>query len=165
MKIQAFFLMTLFALSTSFSLVDSSDNAFSRAYHNRNNISLVNFDGTRSKIYVNANSATLSNSDGTTSTIEFLGNSSNLVAIDGTHSTVFFNGLTSTVMDADGSQFVVNHRTNRSSCTTEYGTHMVTHNFGNHNERRYKKIVDVLIHKNWLKRKKIVQKPSESDQE
>jgi len=156
MKTLVFFLLLPFTTSESFAQANKSNRATTSVSHFRNNISVKNFDGTHATIYVNGSTATLVNSDGTQSTIDFCENSSTLIAIDGTSSSVFHNGLSSTISSSDGTQFIVNHMRNTSLCSTKSGKHTINHNFGHLRERRYKNEIDVLIHRNWLIQKKIV---------
>jgi len=150
MKIQFFVLLLFFAATDCVSQTIKTKPAVSNAYHNLNQISLTNYDGTRATIYLNGNSATLFNADGSQSTINSFKDSSNLIASDGTQSTILHNGFSSTVSNSDGTQFMVNHKLSSSTCATGIGIHSITHVFANNCERKYKDQIDVLIHTNWF---------------
>ncbi len=156
MKIQLFLLTFILSVASGYAQENNGSKAVTSVYHNLNNITLVNFDGTRSTIMKNGNSATLINADGSHSTINCFGDSSsNIVAIDDTHSSVRHNGNSSTVMNADGTQFIVHHKRTSSSCSKEGDIHVITHFFGNKKERHLIDQIDVLIHQNWLTKMKM----------
>ena len=157
MRIISLLLLLSFAITNSVAKDKKKDKAYSNVHHYRSNISVNNFDGSSSSIFINGNTATLSNADGTQSTIEIFGNSSTVICIDGTRSTIMYNGMSTTVFNSDGSQFTINHMLNRSTCSAPYGKHTIRHIFGDANERRHKKVIDVLVHTNWYVRKKVAE--------
>jgi|GEM_PF-2217894 len=154
MSIQILFLLLTFTASSPLTNDNNDKKAFSEAYHYLNNITVKSSDGTNYSIFVNGNAATLFNPDGTQSTIEYRGNSSYLIACDGTTSTINHTKMSSNVFNSDGTRMIVNHMSNSSLCYTEIGKHTVSHTFGNSVEYCNKKILDVLIHRNWFLQQK-----------
>ena len=154
MKIQLFLLLLCLLATEGFAQAKKSKQSVSSVYHYGSNISVRNFDGTRSTIDMNGNSATLFNSDGSLSTIELCGNFSTLITVDGIILTLSLNGFSTTVTMPDGTQFFISHMNSTSTCSTAEGKHAIMHTISKTGERGHQKKIDLLLHMNWLVRKK-----------
>lgn len=141
--------LLFFVVPEAFSQETQSDQEATNVYYSANYISVKNPDGTNSTIN---RYGSLAHSDGTSATINFNKRTSSVIAVDGTNWVILQNGLSSTVTSPDGVKFFINHMRNRSACTSVYGRHTITHNFGAtcHNQ----KLIDILLHTNWLAQKK-----------
>ena len=155
MKVQLFLLVLSFFAIEGFSQ-EKNTNAknFTNVYHYGNNISYVNFDGTRSTIFISGRTARVFNADGSQSMVEFNGATPRFVGVNGMTSLINYNGKTSTVENPDGSRVIVNHMRNTSGCSVGSERTSLLHIYGNKRSRRTKSKIDVLVHMNWLAQKK-----------
>lgn len=157
MNLPLLLLLFSFASQDTISNDDKFEQHISSAYHYHSNVMIRNYDGTSSSIYKSGSTITIFNSDGTQMSITYNGNKfSTIIAMDGKSRTVHHSGFSSTINNHyDATQIFVNHTGVTSTCTLPDATHTINHTFGFSKEWRKKSSVDVLIHMNWLMKKKM----------